>query len=388
MERADVSGLARTGAVSLKGKVLIALNSSWNLFNFRSGLIESLVRKGYDVIAVAPADNYSPKLISLGCRFIPLPMDSGGAHPLRDLVLFWRYVRTIRKVRPDVFLGYTVKPNIYGSFAAHIFGVPVINNVAGLGTVFINDGWLNRIVRALYRVSLSRSRKVFFQNEDDRELFISGRLVDGDITESLPGSGVDLRKFEPVPLPGGPQIRFLLIARMLWYKGVGEFIEAARLLKSRGLNAQVCLLGFLDARNPSAITKAQMDEWVAEGVVSYLGVSDSVYIEIAKADCIVLPSFYGEGTPRALLESAAMARPIITTDSVGCRDVVDDGINGFLCRPKDALDLADKMARMISLSQLEREAMGIRGREKVELEFDERIVIEKYLATIEDVLKL
>ena len=365
---------------------MIALNTAWNLVNFRSGLIRALVSHGYDVIAVAPTDEYAPQLAALGCRFVPLPMDNKGTHPGRDLMLLMRFVRLMRKERPDVFLGYTVKPNVYGSLAAHISGVTVINNVAGLGTVFIKGGWLNWLVRGLYQVALARSRKVFFQNEDDRQLFVTGGLVDGALTDRLPGSGVDLKKFEPASLPGRSQMRFLLIARMLWDKGVGEYVNAARLLKSRGLNAEVCLLGFLDVQNPAAISKAQMDEWVAEGVVRYLGVSDNVREEIAQADCIVLPSFYREGTPRTLLEAAAMARPIITTDSVGCRDVVDDGVNGFLCRPRDASDLADKMERMICMFQTEREAMGLRGREKVEREFDEKIVIDKYLSAIDAVL--
>ena len=365
---------------------MIALNTAWNLVNFRSGLIRALVSHGYEVVAVAPSDEYVPQLAALGCRFVPLPMDNKGTHPGRDLMLLMRFVRLMRQEQPDVFLGFTVKPNVYGSLAAHISGVPVINNVAGLGTVFIKGGWLNRLVRGLYQVALARSRKVFFQNEDDRQLFITGGLVDGALTDRLPGSGVDLKKFEPAYLPGRSQMRFLLIARMLWDKGVGEYVEAARLLKSRGLNAEVCLLGFLDVQNPAAISKSQMDEWVAEGVVRYLGVSDNVREEIAQADCIVLPSFYREGTPRTLLEAAAMARPIITTDSVGCRDVVDDGVNGFLCRPRDASDLADKMERTICMSQTERGAMGLSGREKVEREFDEKIVIDKYLAAIEAVL--
>ncbi len=167
---------------------------------------------------------------------------------------------------------------------------------------------------------------------------------------------------------------------------VGEYVEAARLLKRRGLNSEVCLLGFLDLQNPAAISKTQMDEWVAEGVARYLGVSDNVREEIAQADCVVLQSFYREGAPKTLLEAAAMARPIITTDSVGCRDVVDDGVNGLLCRPRDASDLADKMALMSAMSSAEREAMGLRGREKVEREFDEKIVIEKTLSAIEAVL--
>ncbi len=365
---------------------MIALNSAWNLVNFRSGLIRALVSHGYEVIAVAPEDEYAPHLSALGCRFVHLPMDNKGTHPGRDLLLFWHFIRLMRKERPGLFLGYTVKPNVYGSLAGQVLGVPVINNVTGLGAVFSKRGLLNWLVRTLYRFALARSSRVFFQNEDDRQLFISECLVDESVTDRLPGSGVDLQRFKPKPLPQRPEIRFLLIARMLWEKGVGEYVAAARLLKKRGLHADFCLLGFLDVKNPAAISKSQMDEWVADGVVRYLGVSDNVQDEIAQADCIVLPSFYREGTPKALLEAAAMARPIITTDSVGCRDVVSDGENGFLCQPKQALDLADKMAQMISMPRTEREAMGLRGREKVEREFDETVVIDKYLSSIELVL--
>jgi glycosyltransferase involved in cell wall biosynthesis len=289
----------------------------------------------------------------------------------------------MHRERPDVFLSYTVKPNIYGSIAAHFFRVPVINNVAGLGVAFDANGWLNQLVKTLYRLVMVRSYKVFFQNSEDRKIFIDGGLVGEKISDQLPGSGVDLEKFSVAPMPFGSAVRFLLIARMLWGKGVGEFVEAARLLRQRGIDAECCLLGFLDVNNPSAISRNQMDEWIAEDVVRYLGVSDNVREEIEKASCVVLPSFYREGTPRSLLEAAAMGRPIITTDNVGCRDVVDDGVNGFLCQPRDAEDLAEKMQRMIALSSAEREEMGRRGRAKIEREFDERIVVNKYLEAID-----
>jgi glycosyltransferase involved in cell wall biosynthesis len=335
---------------------------------------------------VAPADEYVHRLSALGCRYVPLPMDNKGTHPGRDGLLFFRYLRLFRQEQPDVFLSYTVKPNVFGSLAANAMGIPVVNNIAGLGVVFINDDWLTRLVRWLYRLSLSRSVKVFFQNDEDRQMFVEGGLVDISITGLLPGSGVDLTKFVPVPLPNVSPIRFLLIARMLWDKGIGEYVEAARLLKRRGVEAEFCLLGFLDVQNPAAISRAQMDEWVAEGIVRYLGISDSVSDLIAQADCVVLPSFYREGTPRTLLEAAAMARPIVTTDSVGCREVVDDGVNGFLCRPRDAVDLADKLALMVALTPGERKSLGLRGREKAERQFDEQIVIHKYLEVIETIL--
>lgn len=370
----------------MKRKVVISLNTAWNLLNFRSGLIRALQDAGYEVMAVAPPDEYVSHLAELGCRFVPLLMDNQGANPVRDLLLLWRFFRFLRVERPDVYLGYTVKPNVYGSLAARGLGIPVVNNIAGLGAVFIKDGWLNILVKALYRVALSRSRKVFFQNKDDRQLFIEHHLVPDRVTDLLPGSGIDLGKFSPVSLPNKAPMRFLLIARMLWDKGVGEFVEAARQLKRNGLNAEFCLLGFLDVQNPAAISRRQMDEWVAEGAVRYLGVSDNVRDEISLADCIVLPS-YREGTPRTLLEAAAMARPIVTTNAVGCREVVDDGMNGYLCRTKDAADLAEKMARIAGMTPTEREAMGMRGREKVEREFDEQIVIKKYLETISSIFE-
>lgn len=366
-------------------KILISLNTAWNLVNFRAGLIRTLVAQGHEVVAVAPYDSYAPRLTALGCRFVPLPMDNQGTHPGRDALLLWRFVRLFMRERPDVYLGYTVKPNVYGSLAARWLGIPVINNIAGLGAVFIKDGWLVRLVRWLYHMALRRSVKVFFQNDDDRRLFIAGGLVRAEVTDLLPGSGIDLQRFAVVPLGSTDSIerkfRFLLIARMLWDKGVAEYVEAARLIKARWPQAECCLLGFVDVPNPAAISRAQMDDWVVRGYVNYLGVSDDVRIEIAVADCIVLPS-YREGTPRTLLEAAAMGRPIITTDAVGCREVVDDGRNGYLCKVRDAVDLAAKMERMLSLTKEQRCEMGLRGRQKMEAEFDEQFVIRKYLEAI------
>jgi glycosyltransferase involved in cell wall biosynthesis len=373
-------------------KILIVVNSSWNLLNFRSGLIRALVAKGYEVVAVAPDDAYSARLSELGCRFVALPMDNQGTHPLRDLLLTFRFWQLLRRERPDVLLAYTVKPNVYGSIAAGLLGIPVVNNIAGLGAVFIKDGWLVRLVRGLYRLAFRRSAKVFFQNGDDKDLFVEAGLVLPEQTDLLPGSGIDLTRFIPEgyesktsPAPEQIKFRFLLIARMLRDKGVAEYVAAAKLLRAHWPNVDFCLLGFLDVQNPAAISSDEMDAWVAEGYVRYLGVSDDVRSEIATADCIVLPS-YREGTPRTLLEAAAMAKPIITTDAVGCREVVDDGVNGYLCKVRDAEDLAAKMDRMLGLSMDERAAMGRKGRKKMEAQFDEKIVISKYLQVVAELV--
>jgi glycosyltransferase involved in cell wall biosynthesis len=363
--------------------VMIALNTAWNLVNFRAGLIQKLVSEGHEVIAVAPPDEYAPRLAALGCRFVPLPMDNQGTHPGKDLALLWRFHRLLKRERPDVLLSYTVKPNIYGSLAAHGLRIPVINNIAGLGAMFIKKTWVTLLVKSLYRLALFKSARVFFQNEDDRALFVSEGLVSEAITDRLPGSGIDLKKFMPSPLPNQTTIRFLLIGRMLWDKGVGEYIQAARQLKQQGFNVDLCLLGFLDVKNPAAISRQQMDEWVKEGVVRYLGATDDVRPHIKDTDCIVLPS-YREGTPRTLLEAAAMARPIVTTNAVGCREVVDDRVNGLLCQPRDWSDLTEKLKGIVNLTPDQRSAMGLLGRQKIEREFDEQIVIEKYLAAVRE----
>jgi len=184
----------------MKPKIVIALNTAWNLVNFRSGLICSLIERGYDVVAFAPPDKYFPQLVAMGCRYVPLPMDNKGTNPGRDLLLLFRFYHLLRQEKPVVFLGYTVKPNIYGSLAAHALGIPVVNNVAGLGAVFIKQNWLTSVVKSLYRLALSRSTKVFFQNEDDRKLFVNSSLVSTEHTDRVPGSGVDLIRFSFTPI--------------------------------------------------------------------------------------------------------------------------------------------------------------------------------------------
>jgi len=382
----------RQRAGVLNRKIVIALNAAWNLVNFRAGLIRALVAEGYEVVAVAPPDAYASQLNALGCRYVPLHMDNMGTHPGRDMLLLLRMGLILRRERPAVFLGYTIKPNVYGSLAAGLLGIPVINNIAGLGSVFGKQGLLARLVQQLYRTALARSARVFFQNEDDKRLFIERKLVPQAIAKRIPGSGVDLVKFRyserltPAPQSSTQALRFILIARMLWEKGVGEFVEAARIVRQQYPFATFQLLGFLDVQNPSAVSRAQVDKWVQEGVIQYLGTSDDVRVQLSNADCVVLPSYYREGVPRTLLEAAAMSRPIITTDWIGCREVVDDGVNGYLCEPKSAIDLAKKITSLIKLTPESRAEMGRQGRLKVEREFDEQLVIQQYLREIEDIL--
>ena len=267
-----------------------------------------------------------------------------------------------------------------------MLSIPVINNVSGLGTAFIRDTWVTQIARLLYRVALRSSRKVFFQNEDDRQLFLDLKLVEVEKTGLLPGSGINLARFRPVENRKAKEhpFRFLLAARLLYDKGVGEYVAAARIVRRQRPHVTFALLGFLDAENPTAIPRREISRWVQEGIVEYLGTADDVRPYFAEADCIVLPS-YREGTPRTLLEAAAMAKPIIATDVPGCREVVDHGRNGLLCKPKDAEDLARCMIEMIDTPASRRLAMGTAGRKKMENEFDENIVTAAYLDTLRSI---
>lgn len=367
--------------------VIISINASWNIVNFRSGLVRALRSHGYRVIALAPPDQFSDRLGDLGAEYVPLEMDGRGTSPVRDLGLLARYYRTLRAIRPDVYLGYTAKPNIYGSLAAQALGIPVINNVAGLGVAFLERGWLNRTVRSLYRLAFRRSAQIFFQNPDDLALFETGRLVDAGRTSLLPGSGVDLTHFcPPAESPMRERVTFLLVARLLWAKGVKEFVEAAQIVRNRYPHTRFQIAGIVDDNRREAIPLKQVLDWAASGAIEYLGPLQDVRPAMAEADCIVLPSYYPEGTPRSLLEGAAMGMPLITCEVPGCREVVREGVNGFLCKPRDARSLADKMLRIIDLGPDARAAMGRASRREAEERFDEKIVVRRYLDAIAEAL--
>ena len=367
--------------------IAIVANTSWYIFNFRHNLVEKLMSKGYHVTSIAPFDRYSQMIKEIGCEYININIDNNGKNPLKDLKTLFDFCRIYSQIRPAVILHYTTKPNIYGSVAARLAKIPFINNISGLGSTFIHKGVTNLIVRILYQLSQGRSHKVFFQNPDDFKLFTQSRLVRSDKVDLLPGSGVDLHKFFPQKKERTQKFCFLLIARLLWEKGVKEYVEAARILRESCSDLEFQLLGFVENNNPRSVSEKQIRDWEQEGCVIWLGSVEDVRPHIAEADCVVLPSYYREGTPRSLLEAASMGKPLITTDAIGCRQVVDEGVNGFLCKQKDSFDLASVMQKMLRLTDEQRMAMGKKGREKMVREFDEQIVISKYLETIEEVTK-
>ena len=368
--------------------IALAINSSWNIYNFRSGLVRALVRNGYRVLAIAPPDAHSRRLAELGCEFIPIEMNPRGRSPAEDAKLFLDYRRILKAHRPAAFLGYTIKPNVYGSLAAHSFGIPVINNIAGLGVSFLRRGLFQALVRKLYRTALRRSRTVFFQNPDDRSLFVTAGLVRQQQTGLLPGSGVDLNRFVPVERrrTSSDPFVFLIVSRLLRSKGFADYVAAAEVIRARYPRAEFRVAGIIERSHGDAIRREEVERWCAAGTIKYLGARDDVRPALGEADAVVLPTYYPEGTPRALLEAAAMAKPLITTDLPGCREVVNDSVNGLLCEPRNVESLVSAMAQMLEMSDMDLRAMGAASRQKAETEFDEQIVINRYLAAIEEAL--
>jgi glycosyltransferase involved in cell wall biosynthesis len=366
------------GSRNLSRTVVIAANSSWNIVTFRQGLIRAIREAGYEPLVVASVDAAAEeRMASLGVERIPVDIERSGLNPLADLRLLLQYRRILKQRAPAAFLGFTIKPNIYGTIAASSAGIPVVANVSGLGTVFLNGGSLMKFVILMYRFALRRANLIFFQNPEDRELFVNKRIVRREQTRVLPGSGIDLRQYGPAPLPDGPPT-FLLIARLLGDKGVREYAEAARSLGEVLPGAKFQLLGPLDHENRTSIDPGELDQWVAEGAVEYLGSSDDVRPFIERASVVVLPS-YREGLPRSLLEGAAMGRPLIATDVPGCRELVQEGVNGLLCGVRDPVSLAGAMLKLGQMSAEQRRIMGQAARTLVEERFSEDIVLRAYL---------
>ena len=356
-------------------RVLVIANDSWNIQHFRAGLIRALLDHGHEVTTV------SPDQLGVTIDDRPLPhrtwrMSRSGTNPFREAADIGRLAAVLIGERPDLLLGFTIKPNIYACGLSRLLGIAAAPNVTGLGTAFLGGRTFRRLVVLLYRFAFARAEAVFFQNPDDKALFLRERIVRPDQSRVLPGSGIDLSQFRPTELPAEP--RFLMIARLLGDKGVREYAEAARQVQARVPDAHFALLGELDRENRTAIGKHELDRWIEDGVIDYLGAAPDVRPVIGASTALVLPS-YREGLPRTLLEGAAMARPLIGTDVPGCRALVRDGITGFLCEPRDARSLAAAMERLAGLSHELRVRMGQQARAMAEREFDEKHVLAAYL---------
>lgn len=365
-------------------KLAITLNTSWNIFNHRLGILKALEKEGFEIFAIAPKDEYSSKL---PYPFTAWNLNQRGKNPFSEFFSFFHLYRIYRKIRPDIILHYTIKPNIYGTYAANLLGIPCINNVSGLGYGFQeNAGTLRNFTSRLYLNSLGKSNKIFFQNQFDMDFILKLKPQLGSISERIPGSGVDLLKFHPFEKIEGKDITFLMASRLFKEKGVVEYIEAAKLIKMKYPSTRFLLLGDIYQSNDNSITREYLLQKTKEGIIEYLGMQDDVFSFMKKADCVVLPTYYREGCPKVLIEAASCGLPIIATNNVGCIDIVKDEFNGYLCEIKSIQSLFEKMEKFILLDWHEKVKLGQNGRQKVIDEFDEKTIIKKYITSINQLI--
>lgn len=361
-------------------KVLIVGTNTMALYNHRRELIMRLREDGLEVVIVAPSGGEERELISMGCKFINTSIDTRGLNVLHDIKLLLRLVSIIRKERPDVILTFYTKTNIYGGMAARITRTPYIENITGLGTALAHEGFSQKSMLALYRIALKKAGMIFFQNKQNEDFFHS-RGIREDVGILLPGSGVSLRRYQPLPYPEGDDVEFLFISRVLKEKGIYEYIEAARQIRREFPNTKFHVAGPADHDYQDAIAKA-----VSEGLIIYYGKVYDIHPLLEMTHCTVFPSYYPEGMANILLESSASGRPVITTDCPGCGETLTDGVTGYVVRPHDADDLVDKMRTFIRLPYSDKKNMGLAGRKKMEAEFDRDIVIDEYLNQITKIL--
>jgi glycosyltransferase involved in cell wall biosynthesis len=372
-------------------KILLFANTEWYLYNFRRSTAQALRDAGHEVILVSPPGPYGEKLRDLGFRWIPAPMQRRSLNPLRELVLVMWLRRLFARERVDLVHSFTIKCAVYGSLAARLAGIPArVNAVAGMGYVFTSNALkarlLRPVVRSLMRLALDgHGARLILQNPDDVALFARAQLVDSASVRLIPGSGVDCRRFVPAASrTGGQPFRVLLAARLLWDKGLAEFVEAARQLRALGRDIEFLLAGDPDPGNPAAVAEATVRGWVDDGLIRWLGHVDNMPALFQTVDAVVLPS-YREGLPKGLIEAGACALPLVTTDVPGCREVVTDDVDGLLVPVKDAAALAKAIDRLLGDPTL-CARLGAAAREKALAEFDERIVVERTVAVYRELV--
>lgn len=359
----------------MKTIVVLSNHHAWT-YNLRAEILERLIKEGYRVIVVVGYGKKVEDLKKMGCEFIDIPFDKRGKNPFHDFGLFIRYFKLLKKIEPDVVLSYTIKPNLYGALACRILRIPCIANITGLGTAVEYPGVLQKVLLSLYKISFKNIYQVFFQNTTNRDFLVKHKIV-SDNYELLPGSGVNVTKFSPIKYPSDGTTDFIFISRVMKEKGTDEYLDAAIYLTKKYPNVKFHICGICDDEYEERI-----NELHKQGIINYHGMVDDVRAYLSITHCTVLPTYYPEGMSNVLLESSAAARPIITTNRPGCREIVDDGINGFIVKEKDSLDLIEKMIKFIELPYEKKVSMGQAGRCKIVKQFNRQIVVDKYLTAI------
>lgn len=357
-------------------KLLIAANCNVGLYLFRKELVETLLQE-HQVTVSVPFGEYTDQLREMGCGMINTPVDRRGIDPVKDLKLFAQYIKILKKQKPDLVVTYTIKPNIYCGFACRLLKIPYAANITGLGTAFQSGGLLRSLVTVLYRTSLKKARVVFFENEDNRQTFITQKILRPEKTVRLNGAGVNLERYSFKPYPATEPVRFLFVGRVMSEKGIDELFTVMDRLHEEGATCTLDVLGYYEEDYADIIRDCERKGWLR-----YHGYRQDVRPFIEKAHCFVLPSYH-EGMANTNLECAAMGRPVITSDIPGCKEAVIDGKSGMLCRVRDSESLYDAMSRFLQLSAAEKEAMGVAGRRHMEEVFDKRRVVAETVRHLE-----
>jgi glycosyltransferase involved in cell wall biosynthesis len=374
-------------------RIVLFANTDWYLFNFRRALALALRERGFDPLLISPPGEYGQRLRALGYDWRPVPMDRRSLNPFRELALVAHLTKLIRQERPALVHNFTIKCAVYGSLAARFAGVPArVNAIAGLGYVFTGDDLRAAVLRPVVRTLLGmafggRNSRLIVQNPDDAAEIARLGLIDANRVRLIRGSGVDCRRFvrrTSAPQPNAP-LRVLLASRLLWSKGLAEYVDAARILKAEGRRIQFLIAGVPDPGNPESVPGTAVEGWAKDGLVQWLAQVDDMPALLADVDVVAHPSFYGEGVPRILIEAAACALALVTTDVPGCREVVTDGVNGLRVPARDATALAAAIRRLADDPPL-RARLGAAARETALQEFDERIVIDQTLAVYRELL--
>ena len=355
-------------------KIVIIANDTTTLYNFRYEVIQSIIEHGFKVTAICTFDKHVEDIKKLGCELVPINISRHGKNPLQDVGLYKEIYRLLKELSPDVVCTYNIKPNVYGGMACARLAIPYIVNVCGLGTPVETPGIMQVITCFLYRLGVKKAACVFFQNEENKAFFENRKMLSGR-SRVLCGSGVNLEKWKCLPYPHDKSVDFIFVARVMKEKGIEQYLGAAREITKRYREARFHVIGACE----EPVYLEQMKAMQEEGILLYHGWESDISPFQALNCCTVHPTYYPEGISNVLLESAASGRPIITTGRSGCREIVDDGVNGFICKQRDTRDLIDKIERFLALSWEERRDMGLAGRKKVEREFDRQIVVQEYL---------
>lgn len=359
-------------------RILILANNDVGLYKFRKELLERLLVE-HEVYISLPNGGFVKNMQEMGCKFIDTNISRHGTNPFQDLKLLSFYKKTIKQLKPDIVFTYTIKPNVYGGMACAKLNVPYVENITGLGTAVENPGLMQKITLFLYKKALRKAQKVFFQNTENKAFF-EKHNISKQKYDLLPGSGVNVRELVPTPYPSDDVINFAFVARVMKEKGIDQYLEAAKALTAKYPNVKFNVYGACE-QSYEQILKDYQDK----GIITYHGLVKDMKPIYQASSCVIHPTYYPEGLSNVLLESSASARPIITTNRSGCREVVDDGINGFVVEEKNAADLIEKVDKFICLSNEEKAQMGLNARKKVEKDFDRNIVIEKYLFEVNSI---